>query len=59
MGIMTLDEIKPTQLLSKTKIFVNGRFIGIVANPNEVDEKETGIEIDINIPPSCLWVIKN
>ena len=36
MGIMTLDEIKPTQLLNKTKIFVNGRFIGIVENPNKV-----------------------
>lgn len=36
MGIMELDEIKPTQLLNKTKIFVNGRLIGIVEVPDEL-----------------------
>ena len=30
--------------------------IQVIANPNEVEETDTGIEIDINVPPSSLWV---
>ena len=33
---MSLDEIKPTHLINKTKIFVNGRFVGIVENPDKL-----------------------
>ena len=44
---------------TKLKLSIKDEVIQAIANPNEVDEKETGIEIDINIPPSCLWVINN
>ena len=44
---------------TRLKLSIKDEVIQAIANPNEVDEKETGIEIDINIPPSCLWVIKN
>ena len=42
---------------TRLKLSIKDEVIQAIANPNEVDEKETGIEIDINIPPSCLWVI--
>jgi len=44
---------------TRLKLSIKDEVIQAIANPNEVDEKETGIEIDINIPPSCLWVINN
>ena len=44
---------------TRLKLSIKEEVIQAIANPNEVDEKETGIEIDINIPPSCLWVINN
>ena len=44
---------------TRLKLSIKDEVIHAIANPNEVDEKETGIEIDINIPPSCLWVINN
>ena len=44
---------------TKLKLSIKDEVIQAIANPNEVDEKETGIEIDINIPPSSLWVINN
>ena len=44
---------------TRLKLSIKYEVIQAIANPNEVDEKETGIEIDINIPPSCLWVINN
>jgi ABC-type Fe3+/spermidine/putrescine transport system ATPase subunit len=44
---------------TRLKLSIEDEVIQAIANPNEVDEKETGIEIDINIPPSCLWVINN
>ena len=44
---------------TKLKLSIKDEVIQAIANPNEVDDKETGIEIDINIPPSCLWVINN
>tara|TARA_A100001015_G_scaffold295983_1_gene375640 strand:- start:905 stop:1948 length:1044 start_codon:yes stop_codon:yes gene_type:complete len=44
---------------TRLKLSIKDEIIQAIANPNEVDEKETGIEIDINIPPSCLWVINN
>ena len=44
---------------TRLKLSIKDEVIEAIANPNEVDEKETGIEIDINIPPSCLWVINN
>lgn len=44
---------------TRLKLSIKDEVIQAIANPNEVDEKETGIEIDINIPPSSLWVINN
>ena len=44
---------------TRLKLSIKDEVIQAIANPNEVDEKETGIEIYINIPPSCLWVINN
>ena len=44
---------------TRLKLSIKDEVIQAIANPNEVDEKETGIKIDINIPPSCLWVINN
>ena len=44
---------------TRLKLSIKDEVIQAIANPNEVDEKEIGIEIDINIPPSCLWVINN
>ena len=44
---------------TRLKLSIKDEVIQAIANPNEVDEKETGIEIDINIPPSCLWVVNN
>ena len=44
---------------TRLKLSIKDEIIQAIANPNEVDEKETGIEIDINIPPSSLWVINN
>ena len=44
---------------TRLKLSIKDEVIQAIANPNEVDEKETGIEIDINIPPSSLWVIDN
>ena len=44
---------------TRLKLSIKDEVIQAIANPNEVDDKETGIEIDINIPPSCLWVINN
>ena len=44
---------------TRLKLSIKDEVIQAIANPNEVDEKETGIEININIPPSCLWVINN
>ena len=44
---------------TRLKLSIKEEVIQAIANPNEVDEKETGIEIDINIPPSSLWVINN
>ena len=44
---------------TRLKLSIKDEVIQAIANPNEVDEQETGIEIDINIPPSCLWVINN
>ena len=44
---------------TRLKLSIKDEVIQAIANPNEVDEKETGIEIDINIPPSSLWVIYN
>ena len=44
---------------TRLKLSIKDEVIQAIANPNEVDEKKTGIEIDINIPPSCLWVINN
>ena len=44
---------------TRLKLSIKDEVIQAIANPNEVYEKETGIEIDINIPPSCLWVINN
>ena len=44
---------------TRLKLSIKDKVIQAIANPNEVDEKETGIEIDINIPPSSLWVINN
>ena len=44
---------------TRLKLSIKDEVIQAIANPNEVDEKETDIEIDINIPPSCLWVINN
>ena len=37
---------------TRLKLSIKDEVIQAIANPNEVDEKETGIEIDINIPPS-------
>lgn len=36
MGIKILDEVKPYQIMDNTKIFVNGRLIGITDKPNEL-----------------------
>ena len=44
---------------TRLKLSIKDEVIQAIANPNEVDEKETSIEIDINIPPSSLWVINN
>ena len=44
---------------TRLKLSIKDEVIQAIANPNEVDDKETGIEIDINIPPSSLWVINN
>ena len=44
---------------TRLKLSIKDEVIQAIANPNEVDEKKAGIEIDINIPPSCLWVINN
>jgi len=44
---------------TRLKLSIKDEVIQAIANPNEVDEKETGIEIDINIPQSSLWVIHN
>ena len=44
---------------TRLKLSIKDEVIQAIANPNEVDDKETGIDIDINIPPSCLWVINN
>ena len=44
---------------TRLKLSIKDEVIQAIANPNEVDGKETGIEIDINIPPSSLWVINN
>ena len=44
---------------TRLKLSIKDEVIQAIANPNEVDEKDTGIEIDINIPPSSLWVINN
>ena len=41
---------------TRLKLSINDEVIQVIANPNEVEETDTGIEIDINIPPSSLWV---
>ena len=41
---------------TRLKLSINGEVIQVIANPNEVEETDTGIEIDINVPPSSLWV---
>ena len=44
---------------TRLKLSINNEIIQAIANPNEVDDTETGIEIDINVPPSSLWVVHN
>ena len=41
---------------TRLKLSINDEVIQVIANPNEVEETDTGIEIDINVPPSSLWV---
>jgi ABC-type Fe3+/spermidine/putrescine transport system ATPase subunit len=41
---------------TRLKLSINNEVIQVIANPNEVEETDTGIEIDINVPPSSLWV---
>ena len=41
---------------TRLKLSINDEVIQVIANPNEVEETDTGIEIDINFPPSSLWV---
>ena len=41
---------------TRLKLSINDELIQVIANPNEVEETDTGIEIDINVPPSSLWV---
>ena len=41
---------------TRLKLSIKDEVIQVIANPNEVEETDTGIEIDINVPPSSLWV---
>ena len=41
---------------TRLKLSINDEVIQVIANPNEVEETDTGIDIDINVPPSSLWV---
>ena len=41
---------------TRLKLSINDEVIQVIANPNEVEETDTGIEIDVNVPPSSLWV---
>ena len=41
---------------TRLKLSINDEVIQVIANPNEVEETDTGIEIEINVPPSSLWV---
>lgn len=41
---------------TRLKLSIHDEVIQVIANPNEVEETDTGIEIDINVPPSSLWV---
>ena len=37
---------------TRLKLSINDEVIQVIANPNEVEETDTDIEIDINVPPS-------
>ena len=42
---------------TRLKLSINSEVIQVIANPNEVENTETGVEIFINFPPSSLWVM--
>ena len=42
---------------TRLKLSINSEIIQVIANPNEVENTETGVEIFINFPPSSLWVM--
>jgi len=42
---------------TRLKLLINSEVIQVIANPNEVENTETGVEIFINFPPSSLWVM--
>lgn len=60
MLITSLDDLAPTEVFNKTKVFINGCWVGITDNPDSVfkelkDKKHTGI---INIYTSIVFNYK-
>ena len=44
---------------TRLKLSIKDEIFQSTLKPNETDILKAGMEIYINIPPSCLWVIKN
>ena len=65
-GVKELNTIKVKVLEKKflgtqtrLKLTIKDEIFESTLKPNETDVLKAGMEIYINIPPSCLWVIKN